>query len=82
MNTPQTIIELIAEQSAETRSPSSLAEGLGTLRLLIHRLETELSKPEEDQDTEKLFHEFVGISSIAMATAGNLLLPEMERGSR
>lgn len=76
------LIELVAEQSDELPSPQSIVEGLGLIVLQLHRLNSELAKPESDQDAETLFHELIALSAIAMTVAGNLLLPEIERGTQ
>jgi hypothetical protein len=82
MTTPPKLIELIAEQSDESVSPQSMPEALGLLRIRLHQLESELAKPEDEQDADALFQEFVAISSIAMTTVGALLLPVIERGQQ
>jgi hypothetical protein len=75
-------LELVAEQSAEEKPPSSLDEGLGRLCLHFYRLERELSENEENQDAERLLEELVGLASAAVCLAEAHVLPNISGGSR
>jgi hypothetical protein len=75
-------LELVAEQSAEEKPPSSLDEGLGSLCLHFYRLERELSENEENQDAERLLEELVGLASAAVCLAEAHVLPNISGGSR
>lgn len=75
-------LELVADQSAEEITPTSLEEGLGRLRLHLYRLERELSENEEHQDADRLLEELVGLASSAVCLAAAHVLPNITGESR
>jgi len=78
-NHTRTILQLVAEQSEETRVPHSLPEGLGLLRLSLHRLEAELALPGEEQDAEILLEHLVSLAAVAVTVGDALVLPEIPK---
>jgi len=80
----QTVLEIVEEQFEEPGNhvPASLAEGLGFLHLQMHSLESELSKPSEEQDAERIFQGFTEIAATAVAAATQHVLPAIQRGNQ
>lgn len=74
------MLDLVAGHRTENPPPPTMIDGLGRLRLELHRLESAMSISDEDQDAEGLLEALVGLAASAVAMAEEFVLPAVERG--
>lgn len=75
----RTTFELVAEQMEENEAPHSIAEGLGQMTLILHRLTRELALPTRGQDAEAVLDQLVELATVALSLGDAHVLPEIDQ---